>query len=1345
MSLFQNSLGFLPPYFGSGLGQRNFGFIKSAVAATNTYIVASGGCVSRDGDYLVHTFKSTDTLNITQLSNKTSFNSLQYLIVAGGGGGGASNYNSNALAGGGGAGGLLNSSLTPTVSPYSVVIGSGGTGGPTISSGGNSVFAGLTAFGGGYGGGNAPGFSGGSGGGASNINTGGAGTAGQGNAGGNSTGNSNSAGSGGGAGGAGITGVNEYIDVPGGLGLSVSISGSAVTYATGGIGNKTSATGIDGPINTGNGGAGFSTAQTPNRGGNGGSGIVIVRYFSPQTQYIVAFGGALTRDGDYLVRTFTSSDTLSIATAPSNAVLQYLIVAGGGGGGGNARDGFGAGGAGGGGLLSCGTIPSVGFSSVVVGAGGVGNNNGVTQGANGADSSLLSFTALGGGGGAVNNAGRTSGLNGGSGGGNSGAAISPVGLGTAGQGNNGGPCSAAAPSYRGGGGGGAGSAGVDGATTGNGGDGLAYTISGTSTYYAGGGGGGVYANTPGTGGSGVGGAGGANSQNGFAGATNRGGGGGGSGYINAGTATTSGGNGGSGIVIVRYLSPAIPTPYLVATGGSTSRDGDYLVHTFTGSNSFNVISLSSNPAYNSLEYLVVAGGGSSSWTDQTTGVGGGGAGGFLTGFSTASLGAYSIIVGAGGAKGVYPTYSTQGNNSSFGILQSTGGGAGSNSNPVNINGGSGGGTGRSGGGGQLGGLGTVGQGFDGGSNISNTNASGGGGAAQAGFDSGTGAGAGSGGNGKLFYGTYYAGGGGGGAWFLGGAGTGGLGGGANGGTVGQGVDAVANTGGGAGGSVGFSAAYGLSGGNGGSGIVIVRYFSPQTEYIVASGGSVTRDGDYLVHTFTGSDTLNITNAPSNAVLQYLIIGGGASGGNSRSGYGGSGGGGAGDFIIGSYTPDISSNPIVIGAGGAAAIAASSKGNNGNTTTFIGLNAIGGGYGGSGADNADKTGGNGASGGGGGYDRGLKGTATGINGKDGAAATGIIGGGGGGAATTGVLQDGGAGLSSTISGTSKFYSAGGGAGCNDIPIGLGGSGIGGNGAVLQINLVSTAGTANSGSGGGGGYGTLPSTFGASGGSGIVIVRYYSPITFGPYTLAYSNTVYSRGGSLTPSEVTYLNTFEASVGSDLAEFDRLWIHGLSDSIAARTSFVNPSSTMITAVNSPIFTAGLGYQSNGSTSYLNLNFNLQTDAVKFKLNDCSQFTYSRTNSASTQVDSGGIQGGNKTLMDIREIDNRSYSFINVDAGDGLSNYNASDSLGLFFSKRVASNLAYQYQAGVLKNTITVASTGLPNLSLFALAGNINGSPTYYANRQTSIRGYGSSVVNQSNFYNAVQALGTSIGWAV
>lgn len=277
--------------------------IKNARKTAGNSIKATGGNISFDGTYVVHTFTSSGTFTPTAPIARAD-----YLVVAGGGGasgggGGAGGLRSTVTATGGG--GSLESPLSLTANTsYTVTVGAGGAGGVNTSgsgsSGSNSVFGSITSTGGGFGagGGNGSattGGAGGSGGGGwiyNNVTTasGGARTASpvQGNNGGYVDGISSNAagGAGGGAGAAGnpaIGGIDggapSYQNGQKAAGVAVSISGSSATYGQGGRGYFIfpAVTPLDGPANSGNGG------DAPNSGGGqtgkiGGSGIVIIRY-----------------------------------------------------------------------------------------------------------------------------------------------------------------------------------------------------------------------------------------------------------------------------------------------------------------------------------------------------------------------------------------------------------------------------------------------------------------------------------------------------------------------------------------------------------------------------------------------------------------------------------------------------------------------------------------------------------------------------------------------------------------------------------------------------------------------------------------------------------------------------------------------------------------------------------------------------------------------------------------------------------------------------------------------------------------------------------------------------------
>jgi hypothetical protein len=280
---------------------------------------ATGGDIIRyDGTYWYHAFLSSGSFKpLATLS-------CDYLVVGGGGGGGSLD------AGGGGAGGVVSATaqLTAGNLSYTVLIGSGGTGGSASGNGNSGTNSSITggsisltaAVGGGYGagyqagvGGNAVGGNGGSGGGGSSTSSvgavGGTQTSAQGyaggtgyisvgvKAGGGGGGGSGAAGgssssSASGAGGVGLstwstwatatnTGVSGYYAAGGGGGGdNRGITAGAGGSGGGGAGSVTT-TATSATVNTGSGGGGGgynSAGSGIQTGGAGASGIVIVRY-----------------------------------------------------------------------------------------------------------------------------------------------------------------------------------------------------------------------------------------------------------------------------------------------------------------------------------------------------------------------------------------------------------------------------------------------------------------------------------------------------------------------------------------------------------------------------------------------------------------------------------------------------------------------------------------------------------------------------------------------------------------------------------------------------------------------------------------------------------------------------------------------------------------------------------------------------------------------------------------------------------------------------------------------------------------------------------------------------------
>jgi len=269
-----------------------------------------------------------------------------------------------------------------------------------------------------------------------------------------------------------------------------------------------------------------------------------------------------------------------------------------------------------------------------------------------------------------------------------------------------------------------------------------------------------------------------------------------------------------------------------------------------------------------------------------------------------------------------------------------------------------------------------------------------------------------------------------------------------------------------------------------------------SEGISATGGIITTDGTYTIHTFlnTGVFTPNFAGN-----VDYLVVGGGGSGGwqtGSNGGGGGAGGlrstvtaTGGGGSLESALAVTAQAYTITVGAGGAE-LTASAQGNDGADSVFSTITAAGGGGGGGGGSNVAGTAG--GSGGGGCYSTGAGGAGTanqGYAGGTSAATANNASGGGGGAAAVGAaggsgLGTGGAGLAVAISGASVYY-AGGGGGAIDGAGDTAAGGIGGGGQGSESGGINGLGGSN-GLGAGGGGATADQA--GAGGSGVVIIRY-----------------------------------------------------------------------------------------------------------------------------------------------------------------------------------------------------------------------------------------------------------------
>ena len=268
-----------------------------------------------------------------------------------------------------------------------------------------------------------------------------------------------------------------------------------------------------------------------------------------------------------------------------------------------------------------------------------------------------------------------------------------------------------------------------------------------------------------------------------------------------------------------------------------------------------------------------------------------------------------------------------------------------------------------------------------------------------------------------------------------------------------------------------------------------------------TGAAYSQDIDdngipYRIHVWYGNGTFT---PDIGGTVEYLIVAGAGGGGNGNPAADGNGGGGGGGVLQGTFTVTPQSYAITVGTGGnGGAASPNSPGADGGNSSAFGLTAIGGGGGGSDGSLNGRAGGSGGGASTSGVG-GVGGTATTGQGFPGGVANapggnGPGGGGGGGGGAGGIGGNGGRqlnggtgglGISSSITGKSVWYGAGGGGSTWTNTGGAGGLNGGGFGGSRPAGYGGRNGADYAGGGGGGasaGYAA------GKGGDGIVVIRY-----------------------------------------------------------------------------------------------------------------------------------------------------------------------------------------------------------------------------------------------------------------
>jgi hypothetical protein len=179
--------------------------------------------------------------------------------------------------------------------------------------------------------------------------------------------------------------------------------------------------------------------------------------------------------------------------------------------------------------------------------------------------------------------------------------------------------------------------------------------------------------------------------------------------------------------------------------------------------------------------------------------------------------------------------------------------------------------------------------------------------------------------------------------------------------------------------------------------------------------------------------------------------------------------------------------------------------------------------------------------------------------------------------------------------------------------------------------------------------------------------------------------------------------------------------------------------TAVNSPTFTTNQGFNGNGSSSYINTNYNATTQGVNYSLNSASNGAYLFENSLGDFCYLGALELPNKFSA---LVINRATNLTRMnDSTNGFPTTKITTT-GLICANRPNSTTLNIYKNGTFHESIAATSTGLPNTNFYALAWSVGGTPGQFTNKKVSCVFLGADLTSyQTDFNTALNNYMTAI----
>ena len=185
-------------------------------------------------------------------------------------------------------------------------------------------------------------------------------------------------------------------------------------------------------------------------------------------------------------------------------------------------------------------------------------------------------------------------------------------------------------------------------------------------------------------------------------------------------------------------------------------------------------------------------------------------------------------------------------------------------------------------------------------------------------------------------------------------------------------------------------------------------------------------------------------------------------------------------------------------------------------------------------------------------------------------------------------------------------------------------------------------------------------------------------------------------------------------------------------ATINWKSPSVNQCTLINSPTWTSNQGFTGNGTSSYIDTNYQ-SIGAGNYTLNNASRYAYVRTLVANRVID--GVDGSTANSMTTFES---AFQRINQSGSNISASFNyGSSGAGMKSIHRTSSTAVTCYNDTTASSGLTATSTGLVTSNQVILR-----SASSYGSHQISMYAMGASMISEnSSFVSAFATYLTSL----